>query len=326
MGNVLVIAEHRKGQIKKTSLSAVTAGKMAAETLNSECYFLLMGSGVSDLAQTLGAYGVNKVLVADSDALEHLIAESCVQVISGVAKEKDASFIMATATAWAKDFMPRIAARLNVGMASDVIAITIEGGETTFKRAVYGANAEETISVEGDTKVVTVRGTAFEPAEAGEGSCDVEEVKVDIDTAALGAKFVSFDETISERPELTDAEVIVSGGRGMKGPEGFKQLDELADIFNAAIGATRAAVDNEWVPNDLQVGQTGKIVAPGLYFAFGISGAIQHLAGMKDSKVIVAVNKDEEAPIFQVADYGIVADLFKVLPELTEKIKQAKAG
>jgi electron transfer flavoprotein alpha subunit len=229
--------------------------------------------------------------------------------------------VAATATAMAKDLLPRVAAKLGAGMASEVLGFNDQG---QFQRPVWAGNAVVDTEITTPFKVVTVRGTEFEPAQKGASGGDKADVAVEVDFGSLKKRFLSFEEIKSERPELTEASVIVSGGRGTKGPEGFKLLDQLADIFNAAIGATRAAVDAGWVPNDLQVGQTGKMVAPDLYFAIGISGAIQHLAGMKSSKVIVAVNKDEEAPIFNVADYGLVADLFKAVPELIEEIKKAK--
>lgn len=326
MGNILVLAEHQKGTYKKACLSAISAGLQAKESLNSECYLTVIGSNVEEVAKSLSKFGADKVLLADDPKLKNRIAEADSQVIVNTAKQMDVSMIIATATTYGKDLMPRVAASLGVGMASDILEMTFEEGDVTFKRPMYAGNAIAAIKVEGDIKVATVRGTAFAPAQETGNECPVERIDVSLDEERIKTRFIKMEETKSERPELTEAEVIVSGGRGMKGPEGFKQLEDLADIFNAAIGATRAAVDNGWVPNDLQVGQTGKIVAPNLYFAFGISGALQHLAGMKDSKVIVAVNKDEEAPIFEVADYGIVADLFKVLPDLGEQIKKVKEG
>ncbi len=220
----------------------------------------------------------------------------------------------------AKDLIPRLAAKLSAGMASDIMGF--EDGK--FTRPVWAGNVEVKVEITTAVKAVTVRGTEFEKAPKGDASSEKVEVAVDVDLGSLKKRFVSFEEVKSDRPELTEAGIIVSGGRGTKGDEGFKLLDGLADLFNAAIGATRAAVDAGWVPNDLQVGQTGKVVAPDVYFAVGISGAIQHLAGMKGSKVIVAINKDEEAPIFNVADYGLVADLFKAVPEMVEEIKKAR--
>ena len=237
-----------------------------------------------------------------------------------MAKSVDASAIFTAATIQGKDFFPRLAIKLNAGMVSDILDIV---DAKTFKRAIYAGNIIADYQINTDTVVATIRSTAFDHPEES-GSASVEDFSYTLADSKL--KVLELEEVKSERPELTEAEVIISGGRGIKGEDGFKMIEELADVLNAAIGASRAAVDAGWVSNDLQVGQTGKIVAPGLYIACGISGAIQHLAGMKDSKVIVAINKDEEAPIFSVADYGLVADFFKVWPEFEEKIKQVKQG
>jgi electron transfer flavoprotein alpha subunit len=229
---------------------------------------------------------------------------------------------MATATAMGKDLMPRLAARLNAPMASEIIAINDDG---TFVRPMYAGNALATIELDGPVRVVTVRGTAFDAAKPADAAAPIEKVAAVLDAATLKMEFVSFNEIKSDRPQLTEARIIVSGGRGLKSGENFKVvLEPLVGEMGAAMGASRAAVDAGFVPNDLQVGQTGKVVAPELYVAVGISGAIQHLAGMKDSKTIVAINKDAEAPIFSVADYGLVADLFKAVPEMVEAMKKIK--
>jgi electron transfer flavoprotein alpha subunit len=230
--------------------------------------------------------------------------------------------VLATATALGKDLMPRLAARLNVPMASEIIAINDDG---TFVRPMYAGNVLATVELEGPVRVVTVRGTAFDAAKPAASVAPIEKVAATLDPAGLKMEFVAFNEIKSDRPELTEARIVVSGGRGLKSGENFKSvLEPLVDEMGAAMGASRAAVDAGFVPNDLQVGQTGKVVAPELYVAVGISGAIQHLAGMKDSKTIVAINKDEEAPIFSVADFGLVADLFKAVPEMVEAMKKVK--
>ena len=321
MGNVLVFAEHQHHKFSKTTLVAVAAGKEAAGKSGGECYAAVLGKGVDDLGAELAEYGVKKVFVIDDPALEHYLSDAHAAALAQLAKEKGVDVLIATATAVGKDLLPRVAALLGAGMASEVVAFDADG---TFQRPMYAGNANATVAIEGTPKVVTVRATAFDPAAKG-GKGDVEKVSATIDAASKVAKFISFSETKSDRPVLTEARIVVSGGRALKSGENFKTvLEPLVDVLGAAMGASRAAVDAGFVPNDLQVGQTGKVVAPELYIAVGISGAIQHLAGMKDSKVIVAINKDEEAPIFQVADYGLVADLFKAVPELKDEIQKLK--
>ncbi|MEP4888790.1 MAG: FAD-binding protein [Aliiglaciecola sp.] len=302
---VLVYAEHDNEQLKTETHKLVNAAsKMAGDVVvlvaGQDC------AGVAEQASKIA--GVSKVLLADSAEYTHQMAENIGDLVTELAA--DYSHIIAAATTTGKNFMPRVAALLDVAQISDVIAVE---SEDTFVRPIYAGNAIATVQSSDTKKVLTVRASAFDGAEEN-GSATVEA----IDSVKVSEKsaFVSAELTESERPELTAAEVIISGGRGMQNGENFKLLEGIADKLGAAIGASRAAVDAGFVPNDMQVGQTGKIVAPQLYIAVGISGAIQHLAGMKDSKVIVAINKDEEAPIFQVADYGLVGDLFDVLPEL----------
>jgi electron transfer flavoprotein alpha subunit len=322
MGNVLVFAEHRKGKFPKTTLIAIQAGKEAANKLGGNCLAAVLGSEIAAPAQEIAGYGVNKVIVADDPALANYLADAYAATLEQLIKANDVSLFLATATAVGKDLLPRVAARLGVGMASDVIGINADG---TFKRPMYAGNAVATVSLDGAVKVISVRGTAFDAAQSG-GQAQVEKASVNLDAATKKMQFIEFNEIKSDRPTLTEARIVVSGGRGLKSGENFTTyLEPLVDALGAAMGASRAAVDAGFVPNDLQVGQTGKVVAPELYFAVGISGAIQHLAGMKDSKVIVAINKDPEAPIFNVADYGLVADLFKAVPELTEEIKKTKS-
>jgi electron transfer flavoprotein alpha subunit len=322
MSNVLVFAEHQHRKFSKTSLVAVEAGRQIAAKSGGQCYAAVLGVGVGDLGNELAEYGVSKVFVVEDPSLEHYVADAYAQALSQVAKDKGCAIVVGTASAVGKDILPRVAVRLDAGMASDITGISDDGN---FIRPMYAGNAIATVAIDSPNKVVSVRTTAFDPA-AKSGKGEVEKVGVSIDGAALKMKFVSFDETKSDRPVLTEASIVVSGGRGLKNGENFTTvLEPLVDALGAAMGASRAAVDAGFVPNDLQVGQTGKVVAPNLYIAVGISGAIQHLAGMKDSKVIVAINKDEEAPIFQVADYGLVADLFKAVPELKEEVEKLKS-
>ena len=321
MSNVLVLAEHQHKKFPKSTLVAIGAGKILAQKTGGTCYAAVMGSGIGEVADTIAEYGVAKVFALDDAKLEHYLADAYAQALSKLATDKGCDIVLAAATAQGKDLLPRVAARLDAGMASDVTGFNDDG---TVVRPMYAGNVIATVSIETAKKVLTVRSTAFDPA-AKSGKAEVEKVSPSIDAGALKMKFVSFNETKSDRPALTEASIIVAGGRGVKSAEGFKDVVEpLADLLGAAMGATRAAVDAGFVPNDLQIGQTGKVVAPQLYIGAGISGAIQHLAGMKDSKVIVAINKDEEAPIFLVADYGLVADLFKALPELKDEIQKIK--
>lgn len=323
MGNVLVYAETKNGQLPKSTLIAIEAGKTAASKLGGDLLIAVLGSGTDTAVQAAAGYGAAKVLAADDPALAHYLADAYAAALEQIISSNDVSALLATATAQGKDLLPRVAARLGVGMASEIVDINDDG---TFERPMYAGNAIATVALEGAVKVVSVRGTAYDAAQPG-GQSSVEQASVSIDAADKKMQFVDFNEIKSDRPTLTDASIVISGGRGLKSGENFTEyLEPLVDAMGAAMGASRAAVDAGFVPNDLQVGQTGKVVAPELYFAVGISGAIQHLAGMKDSKVIVSINKDPEAPIFNISDYGLVADLFKVLPELTEAVKKVKEG
>ncbi len=307
--SILVIAEHDNTQLKAATLNTVTA----ASQLGDDIHLLVAGSGCSAVAEAAAKIaGVSKVLVADDATYEHPLAEGLSLLITQLAEGY--SHVLASATTYGKNFMPRVAALLDVAMLSDITAIE---SEDTFVRPIYAGNALATVQSSDRIKLITVRGTAFDAAGEG-GSAAIENIAAG--EAYAQSSYVGSELTVSERPELTSAKIVVSGGRGMGSGENFKLIEAVADKLNAAIGASRAAVDAGYVPNDYQVGQTGKIVAPDLYIAVGISGAIQHLAGMKESKVIVAINKDEEAPIFQVADYGLVADLFVALPELADAL------
>ncbi|MCB1692786.1 MAG: FAD-binding protein [Pseudomonadales bacterium] len=303
--SILVIAEHDNTQVKGPTLVTVAAAKAIGGDIN----VLIAGSGCGAAAEAAAKIdGVSKVLVADNEAFAHHLAENMGALIAEIGK--DYSHILAPTTTSGKNIMPRAAALLDVAQISDISGVV---SEDTFERPIYAGNAIATVQSSDSIKVITVRGTAFDPVSAEGGSASVENLSNSTDLGL--SKWDKEDIVKLERPELTAARIIISGGRGMQNGENFKLLESVADKLGAAIGASRAAVDAGFVPNDMQVGQTGKIVAPELYIAVGISGAIQHLAGMKDSKVIVAINKDEDAPIFQVADYGLVADLFKAVPE-----------
>ena len=303
---ILVVAEHDHGAIKGATRAAVTA----ATQIGGEVHLLVAGHQCAGAAAEGAAIkGVAKVLVVDDAAYAQALAECLADLVVGLAR--DYGHVLAGATAVGKNFMPRVAAQLDVVQISEIVAVL---APDTFVRPIYAGNALATVKALDAIKVMTVRGAAFDAAGTG-GAASIQNVPAA--AVGTGSRFVSQELTQSERPELTAARVIVSGGRGMGSGESFQLLDKLADKLGAAVGASRAAVDAGYAPNDYQVGQTGKIVAPELYIAVGISGAIQHLAGMKDSKLIVAINKDPEAPIFGVADYGLVADLFQAVPELT---------
>ncbi|MFN4328658.1 MAG: electron transfer flavoprotein subunit alpha/FixB family protein [Limnobacter sp.] len=308
--SVLVIAEHDNQTIKPATLNTIAA----AQKIGGDIHVLVAGKGVAGAAaQAAAAAGVAKVLVADADALADQLAENLSAQILAIASSY--SHILAPATSVGKNVLPRVAAKLDVAQISDIIGVD---SADTFKRPIYAGNVIATVQSADAVKVITVRTTAFDPVAATGGSAATENVAAAADSGK--AAFVNRELAKSDRPELTAAGTIVSGGRGIGSAENFAILNPLADKLGAAIGASRAAVDAGYAPNDWQVGQTGKIVAPQLYVAVGISGAIQHLAGMKDSKVIVAVNKDPEAPIFGVADYGLVGDLFEVVPQLAAKL------
>lgn len=306
----LIIAEHDNHTLKGATLNTVTA----ASQIGGDIHILVAGGGCQAVAAAASAVaGVSKVLLADNAAYEHQLAENVSLLVAELGREY--SHVIAPATTGGKNLMPRVAALLDVAQLSDVIRVD---NDDTFARPIYAGNAIATVKSLDAIKVITIRGTGFDAASAEGGSAAIETVSAVHDAGI--SSFIDEAMAKSDRPELTAASVIVSGGRGMGNGENFALLESLADKLGAAVGASRAAVDAGFVPNDMQVGQTGKIVAPDLYIAVGISGAIQHLAGMKDSKVIVAINKDEEAPIFSVADYGLVADLFEAVPELDAKL------
>ena len=307
--SILVVAEHDNSELKAATLNAVTAaGKMGDVSI------LVAGHGCDAVAQAAAKVGgVSKVLVADNPAFANGLAENIAALLVDLAGSF--SHIVGPATTSCKNILPRAAALLDVAQISEIIEVV---APDTFVRPIYAGNALATVQTADTPKIITVRGTAFEAAATEGGSAAIEAVSGGWDQGL--STFLGQELTKSERPELTSAKIVISGGRGMQSGDNFPLLEGIADKLNAAVGASRAAVDAGYVPNDYQVGQTGKVVAPDLYIAVGISGAIQHLAGMKDSKVIVAINKDEEAPIFQVADYGLVADLFQALPELSAEL------
>ena len=304
--STLVVAEHDNGTLRPVTLSVVAA----AQAIGNEFDILVAGHGCAAVADEAAAIGgAGKVLLADHAAYEHALAENMAALVAELASGYD--HVLAAHTTTGKNFLPRAAALLDTQMISDIVGVS---AADTYERPIYAGNAIATVKSSDAKQVISVRGTGFDPAPASGGSASVETVAAAHDPGV--SQFVSEEIAKSERPELTAATIVISGGRGMQSGDNFSLLEGIADKLGAAIGASRAAVDAGFVPNDMQVGQTGKIVAPDLYIAVGISGAIQHLAGMKDSKVIVAINKDEDAPIFQVADYGLVADLFQALPEL----------
>ncbi|WP_437279634.1 electron transfer flavoprotein subunit alpha/FixB family protein [Sorangium sp. So ce375] len=323
MADVLVVAEAADGKLKKTTHSAVTFARQAAAALGGTYSILVIGDALGDAAAEAATLGAAKVLVAQASSLKDYVAERYVPTVAAAAK--GAAVVVGTASAYGKDLLPRVAARLSAGFASDISELIAEGSKLKYKRPMYAGNAYGVCTVSTPVQVVSVRQSAFAAAEPTGSKSPIEQVAVVPPSAAAErVEFVSFDQVKSERPELTEAKVVVSGGRALK--ERFNEvLDPLADVLGAAVGASRAACDAGYAASDLQVGQTGKVVAPSLYIAVGISGAIQHLAGMKGSKVIVAINKDADAPIFQVADYGLVADLFATVPELAKQIQAARS-
>jgi len=308
--SILVLAEHNNVDIKSSTLNTISAASQISEEID----ILVTGYQCEELAKKISkCEKVSKVIFVDNEKLQNPIAENIEPIVVSIAKNY--SHIMAPATTYGKNIFPRIAVKLDLAQVSDVIKII---SDDTFMRPIYAGNAIATVKSNDKTKIVTIRPTSFDPIEISGGSEIIE--NLNFDTKNSNVEFIDREESQSERPELSTARVVISGGRGLQSADNFKLLNEIADKLNAAVGASRAAVDAGYVSNDYQVGQTGKVVVPDLYIAVGISGAIQHLAGMKESKVIVAINKDEEAPIFNVADYGLNADLFEVLPQLSSEL------
>jgi electron transfer flavoprotein alpha subunit len=322
MGNILVFLEQADRRLRPAALSAISFGLAAKKQHGGKLVFLLIGDSVADAAKEAATFGADAVLTVEAPALKNYLAETYAPIIARVAREQAATLIGGTATAVGKDVLPRVAGILDAGLAPDISAIS---GPKQFRRASNAGNAIQTLEVLSDIVVVTARQTEFARAAAAGGSSPITAVAPGtID--AQGAEFVELQAVKRDRPDLTEARVVISGGRGMKEGKNFAFIEQLCDVVGAAMGASRAACDAGMVPNDLQVGQTGKVVAPDLYIAVALSGAIQHLAGMKGSKVIVAINKDAEAPIFQVADFGLVMQWEKALPELLAEFKKLKAA
>ena len=308
--SILVIAEHNNIEVKSSTLNTINA----ASQLGSEIEVLVLGSNIDNISKEISSYQyVSKVIFIDSEKFENAIAENIEPVILSLAEKY--SHILAPATTFGKNVMPRVAVKLDVAQISDIVNIE---SEDTFIRPIYAGNALATVKSKDTKKVITVRPTSFDVVAKEGGAGVVEQINFDIGESKV--EFIDREESKSDRPELSTARIVVSGGRGLQSAENFKLISDIADKLNAAIGASRAAVDAGYVSNDYQVGQTGKVVVPDLYIAVGISGAIQHLAGMKESKIIVAINKDEEAPIFNIADYGLTADLFEALPALSTEL------
>ncbi len=321
MANVLVVAElSEDGKLKKSTHSAITFARQALPTVGGALHIVVLGANTAEATAELATYGAAKVIAVEDPSLAHYTAEHFAPSVAAVAQ--GTSLVVATASSFGKDLLPRVAARLGAAYAGDCSGVSAEGGKLVYKRPMFAGNASGYCTLETPVQVASVRQSEFSPAEPSGGSSPVEKVaKAAVGAAASRVEYVGLEAVKSARPELTDAKVVVSGGRALK-EKFFEVMEPLADAVGAAIGASRAAVDAGYAPGDFQVGQTGKIVAPQLYIAVGISGAIQHIAGMKSSKVIVAINKDAEAPIFQIADYGLVADLFTAVPALTAELKK----
>ncbi len=323
MSNILVIAQVTDGEVKRATNSAVSFAKTAAQATGGTYSIAALGDNLSAAADALSKLGAAKVLLVEGAGLDNGLPEQWAPALEQVVKSGGFTVAVSPASSIAKDVLPRLAYRLDAGMASEVTALEADGGTLTYTRPMYAGNVNGKVQITTPVQVVTIRATEFEPAAPVDAASPVEKVAPAAPSPAMARlTFNGFEKSVSARPDLAEARVVVSGGRGLKARENFKILEDLADLLGGAVGGTRAAVDAGFINNDFQVGQTGKIVAPELYLAVGLSGALQHVAGMKSSKVVVAVNKDEEAEIFQIADYGIVGDLFKVIPELEEQIKK----
>ncbi len=316
----LILIEHDRQQVKRPSLHAITL----ARQLGGDFALLLLGQDLGEMAATLTTYGAAAVLVADGPALAAPLADRYAKVIAQAVEQVGASTLLGASSTFSKDILPRVAALLDAPMVTDVLALEESDGAVAYRRPTSAGSMLATVKVEGDRRVLTARATAFEAPASDAAACPIERLEFEAASLPNGTKFISREERVSDRPDLSEARVVICGGRPLKDKESFDRLvGGLADALGGAIGATRAAVDTGLAPNDLQIGQTGKIIAPELYIALGISGAIQHLAGIKDSRVIVAINKDPDAPIFQMATYGLVGDLHQLVPQLIEAVKQA---
>jgi electron transfer flavoprotein alpha subunit len=320
MAATIVLIELDRRQVKRPSLHAITL----ARQLGGDYALLILGHGLDEVVATLVSYGASAVIVADDPALAEPLADRYAKVIADAARQHGATTLLGSSSTFSKDVLPRAAALLDAPMVTDVLAIEEVNGATAYRRPINAGSMVATVKVEGDICVLTARATAFGAPAADAAPCPIERLELEAATLPDGMQFISREQPVSDRPDLTEARVVVSGGRPLKDPATFERLvGGLADALGGAVGATRAAVDAGMAPNDYQIGQTGKVVAPELYIALGISGAIQHLAGIKDSRIIVAINKDPEAPIFQMATYGLVGDLHQIVPQLIEAIRRA---
>jgi electron transfer flavoprotein alpha subunit len=321
---IMIVAEQRDGELRKISYELTSQGRRLADKMGEPLTAVLLGSNIKEKAKGLGKYGADKVLVADDDRLATYTTDAYVSVIAQLAEALEPAIVILGASVQGKDLSGRLAARLGVGVAQDCVALSLDNGNLVAKRPIYAGKAYATLTFKDSVpQIATARPNVFELNEPDESkSVEVADAEFSIDDSQLKTKVIKFQQEAGGKVDLTEAERIVSGGRGMKGPEHFPLLEELADLIDATVGASRSAVDAGWRPHSDQVGQTGKVVSPNLYIACGISGAIQHLAGMSTSKLIVAINKDPEAPIFLKADYGVVGDLFEVVPALTEEIRK----
>jgi electron transfer flavoprotein alpha subunit len=320
---ILVVAEQRDGKLKKPSFEAVRAAKSVADQLNAEVIGIVVGENVKPMAAELGGFGASRVIVAESPKLAQYSSTAYTKVVADAAQKEGADVVMIPATAFGKDLAPRVAVRLEAGMASDCTALRVENSEIIATRPVYAGKALMDVQVVSPKKVLTLRPNVFTAGVADGAAATVEALNVELADSDLSSVVIGTTQA-SNKLDVAEADIIVSGGRGLKAPENFKIVEELAEALGAAVGASRAVVDAGWRPHDEQVGQTGKTVSPSLYIAVAISGAVQHLAGMSSSKYIVAINKDKEAPIFQVADYGIVGDVFEIIPAFTQEVKKLK--
>ncbi|MEM6960646.1 MAG: electron transfer flavoprotein subunit alpha/FixB family protein [Myxococcota bacterium] len=324
MKKILIVAEMLEGEVRKATLSAMAMAKTVAAASEGTYDVLVLGDGAEAAGEQMSSYGAEKVITCEIEG--GYVCERYAATLEKVVRDGDYTIVVATASAFGKDLLPRVAAKLGAGVASDISGVEVDGEAVVYTRPMYAGNVFGRLKVTSDIAVVTVRQADFEAAAPVDGESDLESVDMEQEEVSSKIRFVGLEQVKSERPELSEADVVVSGGRALKSSENFeKVLEPLVDSLSAAMGASRAACDAGYVSPELQVGQTGKVVAPKLYIAVGISGAIQHLAGMKGSKVIVAINKDKEAPIAQVADYFLAEDLFKAVPELTQAVDQAKA-
>ncbi|RCK74572.1 MAG: Electron transfer flavoprotein, alpha subunit [Ignavibacteriae bacterium] len=317
---ILAFAEQREGKFKKTAYEVVTAAIELSNQLGAEVFALVIGKNVSGIASDIGGFGVNRVIAVDRDDLEYYSTTAYTKIVAEIASREKAEVLLFAASQMGKDLAPRVAIKLDAGLASDCTALKVENGNIVATRPIFAGKIISDVIIKSNIKVFTLRPNVFTAGSNNGQKAQVENVTINLSEGDFIARVVETKVGVG-RPDVTEASIIVSGGRGMKAPENFKLIEELADVLGAGVGASRAAVDAGWRPHDEQVGQTGKTVSPNLYIACGISGAIQHLAGMSSSKCIVAINKDKDAPIFQIADYGIVGDALEILPELTKEIK-----